>query len=978
MTQAPAHAPDTALRLLKHQPFYIYIGTIFILLILAILLTVGWFTRLETRRMVQQSAEQLLDHVGHEVEQQLRLQHAPIESTVRLGAALRSLTGATSFARRLAQVKILTQALDAEPQIAGIYYAYADGDFFLVRPLADTAARKHFRAPAAAAFLVESIEQGGQRSRWVALSKDLRILSEWSPTDYRFDPRSRPWYRAAMASDKMVRTAPYVFSLTGNLGRTVALRATPEGVVVGADLRTDTLSAALARYLVTPASELAIFDEAGRTLAYHDPARAFHIGADGQAVIPKLEELSPLMAHLAKDRDKVHESHIIELAGRAWSVRITPLLSDASQDFLALATPVDELMAEVAATQRFLLLLILLAIILSLPVVWLVAKRIANQLDSLTEQAAAIRRFDFRTEIAPRTSIREIFGLGRAIKQMKETIQKFLEVSTALAAERNFATLLGRVLHEVRSAAGSDGGVIYLVDEKTGELQCAAQRWADEATDPSLPCPALPLTASDHPVAVAAGHPEQPSRFRLGAPRPPGLEYLDARYAGQAVEMIALPLLGRTGNMVGVLCNFLAPGQATPSPERMALVQAFAGAAAVSIDQQRLLQSQKTLLNAVIGLIAGAIDAKSPYTGGHCQRVPVLTEMLARAAHASTDAAFADFRLDDDDWEAIHIAAWLHDCGKVTTPEYVVDKATKLETIYNRIHEIRMRFEVIKRDREIATLRAIADGGDAPSLNAALQEEWRALDEEFAFLAACNEGGEFMSPDKLERLKALAERRWQRTLDDRIGLSWEERQRLQRTPAAALPASERLLADKPEHIIERGPDERMPEDNPWGFKLAVPDCLYNRGELYNLSIGRGTLSAEERYKINSHIVQTIIMLSQLPFPPHLKGVLEIAGGHHEKVDGSGYPKGLHAGQMSRPARIMAIADIFEALTATDRPYKPGKKLSEAVAIMGRMVGEGHIDPALFKLFLQSGVYRAYAEQFMRPEFIDEVDIAPYL
>ncbi|MBK1681436.1 HD domain-containing phosphohydrolase [Rhodocyclus tenuis] len=755
--------------------------------------------------------------------------------------------------------------------------------------------------------------------------------------------------------------------------------------MVGADLLTDTLSHALARYRATPSSELAVVDSSGSALAFSDPARIISSGADGQTGMAPLEQLSPVMAQLVRSVGRppapIAKPQIIEVDGREWSVHVTPLLSElseASGDFLALATPVDELMADVYATQRFLLFLLLAAIVLSLPIVWLVAKRIADQLNSLGEQAAAIERFDFSTAVPLNTPIHEIYDLGQAIAQMKETIRKFLEVSTALAAERNFATLLGRVLHEVRIAADSDGGVFYLLDEAAGRLQPAAQRWAEQgAAAATLPSGPL-LTESGHPLVAAAHNLAAPSRTLIGRPRPPGLDYLDARYGDSEIEMIALPLLGRRGNLVGIVCNFMAPGQPPPSAERMALVQAFAGAAAVAIDQQRLLQAQKTLLRAIVSLLAGAIDAKSPYTGAHCQRVPVLTEMLARAAHESKAAPFSDFSLSEDEWEALYIASWLHDCGKVTTPEYVVDKATKLETIYNRIHEIRMRFEVLKRDHEIATLRAIAGGGDAQALQAELARELQVLDEEFRFVASCNEGGEFMSPDKTERLNSIAARSWQRTLDDRLGVSTEERARLLRTPVAALPVTEKLLADKPEHIVERGPAELMPADNPWGFRLDQPASRYNRGELYNLSIGRGTLSEEERYQINHHIVQTIIMLSQLPFPPHLKNVVELAGGHHEKIDGSGYPKGLRGEEMSVPARIMAIADIFEALTATDRPYKAGKKLSEAIRIMGFMAREQHIDAELFRLFLSSGVYRDYAQKFLQPEFIDEVDIAPYL
>ena len=229
-----------------------------------------------------------------------------------------------------------------------------------------------------------------------------------------------------------------------------------------------------------------------------------------------------------------------------------------------------------------------------------------------------------------------------------------------------------------------------------------------------------------------------------------------------------------------------------------------------------------------------------------------------------------------------------------------------------------------------------------------------------------------------ERLRNIAARTWTRTLDDRLGVSWEENQRQARTPAPELPVQEPLLADKPEHLFERPDSELIAPDNPWGFKLDVPTYKHNRGELYNLGIARGTLTAEERYIINNHIVQTIRMLDHLPFPKHLANVAEIAGGHHEKMDGSGYPKRLTREEMSLPARMMAIADIFEALTAVDRPYKKGKTLSEALGIMAGMCRGAHIDPQLFGLFLCTGIPQAYAKRYLRPEQIDAVDQAAIL
>jgi hypothetical protein len=375
-------------------------------------------------------------------------------------------------------------------------------------------------------------------------------------------------------------------------------------------------------------------------------------------------------------------------------------------------------------------------------------------------------------------------------------------------------------------------------------------------------------------------------------------------------------------------------------------------------------------------VIANAIDAKSPYTGGHCRRVPALTNMLTRAATQATHGIFADFDLTEDEWYELEVAGGLHDCGKVTTPEFVVDKATKLETIYNRVHEIRTRFEVVKRDAEIDYWKGVAQGGDEAALKTALSERLKQLDDDYRFVAECNVGGEFMAPDKVERLKKIAEITWMRTLDDTIGLSWEEGQRKPKEKPV-LPVREQLLGDKPEHIVPHDKPAMQP-DNQWGFKIRPPAHKFNLGELYNLSVGRGTLTAEDRFHINDHIVQTIIMLEALPFPKTLARVPAWAGGHHEKLDGTGYPKGLKRDEMEIPARAMAIADIFEALTARDRPYKTPKKLSECIKILSFMKKDQHIDPDLYELFLTSGVYKDYAETFLTPDQIDEVDIQAYL
>ncbi|MFB1009027.1 MAG: HD domain-containing phosphohydrolase, partial [Sulfurospirillum sp.] len=324
-------------------------------------------------------------------------------------------------------------------------------------------------------------------------------------------------------------------------------------------------------------------------------------------------------------------------------------------------------------------------------------------------------------------------------------------------------------------------------------------------------------------------------------------------------------------------------------------------------------KAQENLMESFIKLIASAIDEKSPYTGGHCERVPELASMLAEEANKSEEGIFKKFHFRNENaWREFRIAALLHDCGKVTTPEYVVDKATKLESIHNRIHEIRTRFEVLLRDAQIAYLEGLLEGKEARELLMQKRKEAETkLFDDFAFLAECNIGGEFMDAKKIERLKEIAAITWTRHFDDRLGMSEAEHKRLQEIDAKPLPCQERLLDDKPEHLIVRSHEIDEHIYSELGITMKIPHYYNNLGELYNLSITKGTLNDEERYKINEHIIMSIRMLSELPFMDNLKKVPEYACAHHETMKGTGYPRGLTKEQISLPARIIAIADIFE-------------------------------------------------------------------
>ncbi len=976
--------PNTARTRDRRFPLHVHISVLFTLLLLLTGVVLGLFNYRQTTQIIFSSSAKLFERIRQDVQEDLENTYQPIRHLLSL-LALNDATQASDLESRLQLLPPMVQALRDNPKLASLYLGYADGDFFMVRPLRSDALKQRFDAPDQAAYQVWSIDRSdtGVAADYLFFDGSLNPLSRRQRLKESYDPRKRSWYRSARADSGQITTAPYVFFSTEEVGTTLA-RRTGLTTVLAADLTLADLSATLAQHRITASSEVILFDATGNAVAYPDSARL--VVRNGEAHLAPARDLSPQLAALLADGLEGQQQGAMQLGKRRWIVSRSHLQEGGPQGLhLALLVPEDELLADAYRIRWQGAVLTLTTLLLCLPLGWLTSRILVRPLKALVLEAEAIRRFDFHYPASGRSPVLEVDQLAESMTRMKETIASFLEIAASLSAERRFDTLLKRLLEETVAIGEAHGGLIYLIDADHGRLEphglflngqqhSLGKHGIPGYDQASGQLPAwLQRPANGGASTVSSIGFDQAGEYRSL------LQTLDS----PRMHLVATGLHNRQGDTLGVLVLLHCDrGESVDlvmqSPERVAFVEAVSGVAALCIESQRLLERQKQLLDAFIQLIAGAIDAKSPYTGGHCQRVPEATLMLARAAADSDEPAFRDYRPSAEEWEALHIAAWLHDCGKVTTPEYVVDKATKLETLYDRIHEVRTRFEVLKRDAWIAYWRGCAQGGDDARLAALRDELLATLDDEFAFVARSNLGGEVMAEADLARLARIAERTWMRTLDDRLGVSWEEAKRQERRPAQRLPVEERLLADKPEHLIERPPTEVIPTDNPWGFKLEVPRHKFNRGELHNLGISRGTLTAEERYVINHHIVQTILMLSHLPFPAHLQNVAEIAGGHHEKMDGSGYPKRLQREQMSLPARMMAIADIFEALTAVDRPYKRGKPLSEALEIMAGMCRSAHIDPELFGLFVRAQVYRRYAERFLQADQIDAVDEAGVL
>ncbi|WP_233233396.1 HD domain-containing phosphohydrolase [Bordetella sp. LUAb4] len=798
------------------------------------------------------------------------------------------------------------------------------------------------------------------------------------------------------AAGASILTDPYWFFVTNERGVTVARGLDSGKGVVGADLGLADLSQVLRQMKDTQSTALLLLNDHNQVLASSVPLELdASAKADAQPSWPA-SSIAPAMLAFARNAQDgqtptgqaAHDGQTGQIAPAKvgtithddanWVIRSAPLQSGPWMFRIVKATPSNEMLAGARDLVSVLMWLGVAVAIIAMIVVRVASRSISQPLAQLAHDAERIQRFQFSPPPQEvRSSVLEVKSLSQSMRMASTTIQRFIEIGHALASERDPVRLKRRLLLETISVADADGGVLLMIGDGDGTLSVIDRDAPPDITE-SRPIARHDIDANV--LRALTGKTVTYFDHTDHALTPFLASLVDARplASTQVFRFWIVPLRNHSDEVMGALI-LAARIQTGAAPDAsLDLVSALAGTAAMTMEMTRLLRDRKSLLDAVIRMIANSIDAKSPYTSGHCHRVPVLTTALVEAASQSRSAPFANFNPTEDEWEAIRVASWLHDCGKLVTAEYIVDKATKLETINDRIHEIRMRFELLKADAWTTYWRGVAEGGAVTALAQQRDAALAELDADYAFVAACNEGGEAMAPEDVERLRAIGDRVWMRTLDDRIGISRDEMARKALTPAATLPAREKLLDDRPDHLIAHHDSLLTELGAKAGFTLQRPEYRLNLGERYNLSIGRGTLTNEERYLINQHINHTIVMLEDLPLTGKMRHVPEYAGGHHEKMDGTGYPRGLRRDDMSVVARIMAIADVFEALTAADRPYKPGKKLSEAIRIMGAMKRDRHLDPDLLDLFLTSEVWRDYARQYMNPDLVDEPDIAAVL
>lgn len=982
--------------------------TILLVLVSSLTLAVYFGVRVAGNRAAEEGAVSLFNEVSQRVGSRVIDHFSGIVAFAAYGAELSDVSINRSDHLNSPALDFLLAGLENNPSFYSLYYGFEDGAFFqVIAPRGNRKILEKHKAPESCKWIVRSITGAGENriQKWTFLDSNDNAVGGFAETGPGYDPRVRPWYVGAEKRNDAYLSEAYVFNSLQEPGITVSRKLAAGGGVFGVDLTLEGLNAVVSVETVSEKGGLYLSDGQGRLLANTSVFGSF----------PALAKLETLGEHsigaIWKDGNGKQADGLLKTstAGKSWFARHYTVDVRGRTLGVTIAAPENDFLFYFDALKHQILLIGFLCFLVFTPAGYVFATRMADHVNRLTEEADQVRNQDFKKRERRTSKIIEFDQLLQSFWHMRgelerrnkdldleqEKLSRLIELGIGMSAEKNSDKLMEMILLGAKELTNADGGTLYILDEahnlnfqivRNNSLGIALGGTTGKAAE--IPPVGLFKEGGEpnHSNVVSyAVHQEKsvniPDAYDTTEFDFSGTRVFDKNNRYKSQSFLTVPLKPRGGNIIGALQLINAQDEESGTiipfgEEIVSFVEALAAQAATALYNRELLAAQERLMDSLIQLIAGAIDAKSPYTGGHCERVPKLAIMIAEEAGKVTSGHLADFGFNSrEEWREFEIGAWLHDCGKVVTPEYVVDKATKLETIFNRIHEVRTRFEVLLRDAEIDRLRAISQGADPGEADKAFDARQQQLFDDFDFVAKSNIGGEFMAEEDIARLAEIAGQTWQRRFDIKKGLSHEEAKRYKDEPDG--PCEEKLLSDKALHIIPRdtGISRQYADCN---FKVDVPEHLYNYGEVYNLSIQRGTLTVEEHFKIKEHVMQTIVMLEQLPLPGHMGRVPEYAGTHHETIRGSGYPRRIGGEELSVPARIMAIADVFEALTASDRPYKKAKTLSEAVRILSFFKKDNDIDPVIFDLFLTSGVYRQYAEKFLLPEQIDEVDIAAYV
>ena len=935
-------------------------------------------------QMAHQSVSQQFERDVAEIYTSVSYKYQPITRQINY------LSTSLDWAKLTAVDTVLDKPIDIARYLANdqltdaLYFGFTNGDFLGIQQLVSSQEKLYFSAPKNAQFVIDVLRYKTIVTNDLTrtyLDADFKVISTTQLHNISFNIFTRPWYKKGLNNLKLAPVPFYESFISTEKILTLAQKHQFTDTVIAADINLTTTIDSLKASDLSEDSIRILFGKQGQ-LVYFD--NKISVANTNENVDENTDDIASLIQRKAfqdsiRDVRNKKMMFTFEFRGETWFAKLHPVLFLQDNAYLLIAAPQKTILTPSRKVLKQNVLMLIAISFLFLPLSWLFARVLTRPLRNLSEQIKRVSSLNVSTTETETSNIKEMADLQLSIVKMRKTLDDFLRLLTMLSNERNIHSLLKNTCTKASIMLDADSAFVYLKSEDNDKvLEPFILHSKDNSLDSdikhcsrlSTECPYKNITNNINVTDI---------KFDIIHPMlKTALVNAHIHPQNNNIYALTIPLINREGTMLGLLgfsYNTCLTGDELIHV--MGVAKALSDFVSLSIESQNLITKQKELLNSFIKLIAGAIDTKSPYTGAHCQRVPELASMLAAAACESKAPNFEHFQLNADEWEQLNIAAWLHDCGKVTTPEYIIDKATKLETTYNRIHEIRMRFEVLIRDAKIHALTAVSQGDDVKKTNQALMNTTQQLESDFAFIADCNLGVQFIDDAATKRIERISKQTWLRYFDDELGLSPAELVKKAPQTAASLPAIEQLLSDRTEHIVSHIANSLELEIH-LRFNMKRPLHRNNLGELHNLTIQSGTINTEERYIINHHVIQTITMLEQLPLPPHLSRVPEIAGGHHEQLNGRGYPRGQKGNEISIETRILAIADVFEALTASDRPYKTEKSLSQSIQILDVMRKDKHIDSDLFELFLSSGIYLKYAQEYLKPEQIDNVDISQYL
>jgi HD-GYP domain-containing protein (c-di-GMP phosphodiesterase class II)/ribonuclease BN (tRNA processing enzyme) len=538
-----------------------------------------------------------------------------------------------------------------------------------------------------------------------------------------------------------------------------------------------------------------------------------------------------------------------------------------------------------------------------------------------------------------------LLGDGRVVKDgeylknityNKDHNKGVLEISTALSKEKDLNKILSLILVSAMDYTKSEGGTIYLKEGDKISFKAVKNDKLNIFEINNKNFPKIDLYPNgkenkENVSAVCALTKETINipdiyLYHIGEFNFDGAKKFDKENGYKTESMLVVPMLSNDDKVVGVmqLINKKSLDNVTPFTSKdIEMTTTYANLCASAINKNKLIDDLEKLVLSFLESISYALSVKSPYGYEHISRVKELMGYIAKEID-SDETIYKDISYTKEEFQELELAAWMHDIGKIATPEHILDKATRLENLQDQVYMIEMRFNYVKYYLKTQILEAKCAylNGEyqmhIEEIENRYEQKIKELESDLLFIKQSNQPSTYMHESDIQRVNEISQKSF--------------------------------------YI-----DNQM-------VNLLTPD------EVKYLSIVKGTLTDDERDKINEHAKITHDMLNMITFPKKYSNVTKIASGHHEKLNGKGYPLGLSGDEISFETRILAIVDILEALTASDRPYKRAKTEKETFEILDAMVDNGELDKYLVTFIKESKIFDRYIKKESKSYFVKQEEV----